>query len=70
MIADILRFNKEAPALLVKARAEKLTLGQLLQQGKYSKAFSDWYLLWVQRFGQCRLREWKTFQPSHFYSFV
>ena len=45
MIADILRFNKEAPALLVKARAEKLTLGQLLQQGKYSKAFSDWYLL-------------------------
>ena len=40
MIADILRFNKEAPALLVKARAEKLTLGQLLQQGKYSKAFS------------------------------
>ena len=45
MIADILRFNKEAPALLVKARAKKLTLGQLLRQGKYSKAFSDWYLL-------------------------
>lgn len=45
MIADILRFNKEAPALLLKARAEKLTLGQLLQAGHYSTAFRDWYLL-------------------------
>ena len=45
MIADILRFNKEAPSLLLKARAQQLTLGQLLHEGSYSKAFSDWYLL-------------------------
>ena len=45
MIADILRFNKEAPSLLLKARAQQLTLGQLLREGRYSQAFSDWYLL-------------------------
>ncbi len=45
MIADILRFNKEAPSLLIKARTEKLTLAQLLHQGNYSKAFREWYLM-------------------------
>lgn len=45
MIGDILRFNQEAPALLLTARAEKLTLGQLLDKGRYSAAFRDWYLL-------------------------
>ncbi|PTQ87906.1 NAD(P)/FAD-dependent oxidoreductase [Agitococcus lubricus] len=45
MIKDILRFNKEAPELLIQAQKHQYTLGQLLQVGGYSKAFAEWYLL-------------------------
>lgn len=45
MINDILRFNRQALPLLALAKAEKLSLGQLLHQEKYSQAFKDWYLL-------------------------
>ena len=45
MINDILRFNRQALGLLALAKAEQLSLGQLLHQEKYSQAFKDWYLL-------------------------
>lgn len=45
MISDILRFNRQANALLIKATNNHWTLGQLLQAEKYSKTFADWYLL-------------------------
>jgi len=45
MINDILRFNRQALPLLAIAKAEQLSLGQLLHQEKYSQAFKDWYLL-------------------------
>lgn len=45
MINDILRFNRQALRLLAIAKAEQLSLGQLLHQEKYSQAFKDWYLL-------------------------
>ena len=45
MINAILRFNRQALPLLALAKAEQLSLGQLLHQEKYSQAFKDWYLL-------------------------
>lgn len=45
MIADILRFNKNATRLLTLAQTQKLTLGQLLKTENYSEPFTQWYLL-------------------------
>lgn len=44
MLGDILRFNREAPDLLVQAQAGSITLGQLLDNGDYRREFRDWYL--------------------------
>lgn len=44
MVSDILRFNREAPALLLKAQASGISLGQLLEDGHYGQEFRDWYL--------------------------
>ena len=45
MIADILRFNRNADALLAQAEAGQLTLGQLLDANRYGDTFANWYLL-------------------------
>lgn len=45
MISDILRFNKNATHLLAIAKAQNLSLGQLLKVGNYSESFAQWYLL-------------------------
>ncbi|MCM8738147.1 FAD-dependent oxidoreductase [Azospirillum sp. A1-3] len=45
MIADILRFYREAPGLLVDPAAETLTLGDVLDRGGYSDAFIRDHLL-------------------------
>ncbi len=44
MVMDILRFNREAPLLLTRARASGITLAELLDAGHYSQEFRDWYL--------------------------
>lgn len=44
MVMDILRFNRESGQLLDQARTTGVTLGQLLNNGHYSKEFRDWYL--------------------------
>lgn len=44
MIAEILRFNREAPALLHNDEGE-LPLGQYLQRNGYSQRFCDHYIL-------------------------
>jgi predicted NAD/FAD-binding protein len=44
MVREILRFNREAPALLEKAEAG-LTLGAFLEQGGYGRRFVDHYLV-------------------------
>jgi uncharacterized protein len=44
MIAEILRFNREAPSLLDSAEGE-LPLGEYLQQAGYSQHFCDHYIL-------------------------
>jgi cyclopropane-fatty-acyl-phospholipid synthase len=43
MLRDILRFHKEAVAVL-RAPATEQTLGEFLSTGQYSDAFRDWYL--------------------------
>ena len=45
MIADILRFYREAPGLLTDPAAEALTLGDVLDRGGYSDAFIRDHLL-------------------------
>ena len=44
MVADILRFNREAPRLLETHGGEK-PLGEFLAQGRYGRAFVDRYLV-------------------------
>jgi predicted NAD/FAD-binding protein len=44
MLADILRFNREAPALLDQAQTD-LTLGEYLEQNGYSDHFAENYIL-------------------------
>ena len=44
MIADILRFNREAPALL-EGDDETTTLGEYLAAGRYSKQFIEHYVV-------------------------
>ena len=44
MIAQILRFNREAPKLLA-ADAPETTLGELLEAGRYGRAFIEDYLV-------------------------
>lgn len=45
MIADILRFYREAPALLNDRASEAVTLGEYLDANRYSQAFVDDHLL-------------------------
>jgi predicted NAD/FAD-binding protein len=44
MVRDILRFNREAPALLDEPGGE-LPLGELLARGRYGRAFVDHYIV-------------------------
>jgi predicted NAD/FAD-binding protein len=44
MIRDILRFNDEAPSLLLHARGER-PLGEMLDEGRYGRAFIDHYVV-------------------------
>ena len=44
MIRDILRFNREAPALLTEPGGE-LPLGELLEHGRYGRAFIEHYIV-------------------------
>lgn len=45
MLADILRFNRNAQAHLDEARAQGWTLGELLDAHHYGQTMRDWYLL-------------------------
>lgn len=45
MLSDILRFNRESTAWLATHPDDQRSLRDFLVQGRYSNAFSDWYLL-------------------------
>lgn len=45
MLADILRFNREATAAANRVSAGGQNLGAFLDAGRYGQAFRDWYLL-------------------------
>lgn len=45
MLADLLRFNREATAIARAGRSLQITVGEFLDQGRYGTAFRDWYLL-------------------------
>jgi len=45
MLADILRFNREATVLARSSSGVAGSLGDFLDAGRYGRAFRDWYLL-------------------------
>lgn len=45
MLADIVRFNREATAIALGGRPGDHTLGDFLDRGRYGREFRDWYLL-------------------------
>ncbi len=45
MLADTLRFNREATVLARSAAGAAGSLGEFLDAGRYGRAFRDWYLL-------------------------
>ena len=45
MLSDILRFNRESMGWLASHPDNKRSLRDFLTEGRYSSAFSDWYLL-------------------------
>ncbi|BAL27530.1 NAD(P)/FAD-dependent oxidoreductase [Azoarcus sp. KH32C] len=45
MLSDILRFNRESAAWLATHPQEPRSLRDFLEEGRYSRSFSDWYLL-------------------------
>lgn len=45
MLADILRFNREAAARAQGGDVGDASLGEFLRSGRYGRAFRDWYLL-------------------------
>ena len=45
MLADILRFNREASRAAAAGDGGTRSLGKFLEQGRYGRAFRDWYLL-------------------------
>lgn len=45
MLADLLRFYREAPALIDDSEVQQQTLGQMLQQRRYGKAFVHHHLI-------------------------
>lgn len=44
LLREILRFNRQAPKLLRDESAETLTLGDVIEQGRYSSLFTERYL--------------------------
>jgi predicted NAD/FAD-binding protein len=45
MLADVVRFSRDADRLLADPAVDELTLGQLLDREGYSAGFTDWYLI-------------------------
>lgn len=45
LLGEILRFNREAPALLATADGAAVTLGEFLDARRFGEEFSRWYLL-------------------------
>jgi len=45
LLAEILRFNRTAPELLDRPGVESATIGDVIDEGRYHKAFTDRYLL-------------------------
>jgi predicted NAD/FAD-binding protein len=44
LLAEILRFNRTAPRLLDRPGAESATIGDVIDEGRYHKVFTDCYL--------------------------
>jgi predicted NAD/FAD-binding protein len=53
LLGEIVRFNREAPALLTAPDAERQTLGDFLESRRFGEGFTHRYLFpWRRRFGR------------------
>jgi predicted NAD/FAD-binding protein len=45
MLVDVVRFNRRARGLLERPADTSVSLGELLEDGRWSRSFLDWYLI-------------------------
>jgi predicted NAD/FAD-binding protein len=45
MLADVVRFSRDAQRLLADPSVDDLTLGELIEREGYGEGFTDWYLI-------------------------
>lgn len=70
MLADILRFNRSAPAFDDADPEHPLSLGEFLTRGRYSREFCDWYLLpMAAAIWSCPLEAMRAFPAASFIRF-
>ncbi len=70
MLADILRFNREAPRWLERGADDTASLGDYLDAGRYGRAFRDWYLLpMAAAIWSCPMRAMTEFPARSFIRF-
>ncbi len=74
MLADLVRFNREATRLAERAEEAQGTLGEFLEEGRYGRALRDWYVqpmaacIWstpAQRIAEFPLSTFLAFCRNH-----
>ncbi|MFN9121961.1 MAG: NAD(P)/FAD-dependent oxidoreductase [bacterium] len=70
MLADIARFNREAPGFFDPDPARPMDLGTYLERGRYGEAFRDWYLLpMAAAIWSCPVESMRAFPVASFIRF-
>ena len=70
MLADIARFNREAPGFVDPDPAHPMDLGTFLERGGYGQAFRDWYLLpMAAAIWSCPVEAMRAFPVASFIRF-
>lgn len=70
MLADIARFNREAPGFVDPDPAHPMDLGTFLDRGGYGRAFRDWYLLpMAAAIWSCPVEAMRAFPVASFIRF-
>jgi predicted NAD/FAD-binding protein len=70
MLADIARFNREAPRFNDPDPAQPMDLGTFLERGRYGDAFRDWYLLpMAAAIWSCPVETMRAFPVASFIRF-
>ena len=70
MLADIMRFNRTAPAFAETPDSGQTSLGEFLERGRYSREFCEWYLLpMAAAIWSCPMGAMRAFPATSFIRF-